>query len=389
VITRDDVPALRANDPRTALPQDERGSLRRLDVAAMVSEPPPKVPWVVEGLVVRGMLTVLNGREGEGKSLLLSALAAGVATGTAEAGLVCQRGNVVIIDGENGAYEIHRRVHTLDLPSEAIEIYEADGFDLRRGLDELESVLARARPSLLVLDSFRSLWRGEENDAREVAATLDPLRNLVRRYDVGTALLHHSSRREGAPYRGSSAIGASAEIGFKLTRDKGDVEPDRRCVECWKCRPAAEPGRRWLSLRVEAGRVYIDHADAPDGEGDAEPVAPVRSDLRPRVEAALIEAPQARADIARAVGRDPKDRSVGRILAELEKEGRAEKVGPETRPGWKVAGGNLPRSPATLPPFAEPDHGLRRELRALATLADAEAEARWSELVREFGDARA
>jgi hypothetical protein len=403
VITRDDVPKLRVNDPRTPMPQEaaqDLRSLRRLDVLAMVRESPPEVPWVIEGLVVRGMVTVLNGREGEGKSLLAGALAAGVATGTAEAGMVCQRGGVVIVDAENGAYEIHRRVHTLELPSEGIEIYEAAGFDLRRGLSELELLLERHRPSLLILDSFRSLWRGEENDSREVASALDPLRDLVRRYEAGTALLHHSGKSANSPYRGSSAIGASAELGFKLTRHTDDPQIGRRCLECWKCRPAPEPARRWLALQVEAGRVYIDQADAPDGEGDPERAAPVRSDLRPRVEAVLTETPQARADIARAVGRKSKDRSVGRVLAELEHDGRAEKVGPETRPGWKVASGNPPRGAATLPPFAEgresngkgggnrdfdSDDSLRRELEGLAALSDADAEGRWSELEHEYG----
>ena len=217
------------------------GALRRLDVARMVREEPPAVPWVVEGLVVRGMLTVLNGREGEGKSLLTMALAAGVATGQDEAGLVCHLGGAVIVDAENGAYEIHRRVRTLDLPGD-VEVREADGFDLRGNLGELEDVLAAHRPSLLVLDSFRSLWQGDQNDSREVAAALDPLRNLVRRHDVGTVLLHHSGKGNGAAYRGSSAIGASCELGFKLAREEDDDERERRYLECWKCRPAPSPG---------------------------------------------------------------------------------------------------------------------------------------------------
>jgi hypothetical protein len=40
-----------------------RVKLRELDVATMVRTTPPPVPWVVAGLVVEGMLTVLNGRE--------------------------------------------------------------------------------------------------------------------------------------------------------------------------------------------------------------------------------------------------------------------------------------------------------------------------------------
>ena len=130
----------------------------------MIRENPPPVPWVIEGLVVRGALTVLNGREGEGKSLLAMALATGVALGENQAGMNCRAGRVMILDTENGAYETHRRVHALGLPG-TVEMYEpVDGqrFDLRTDLADLDRLLAEHKPDLLILDSFRTLWTGEE-----------------------------------------------------------------------------------------------------------------------------------------------------------------------------------------------------------------------------------
>ena len=323
--------------------------LRRLDVARMVREQPPRVPWVIEGLVARGMLTVLNGREGEGKSLLAMALAAGVLTGQTEAGLACERGRVMVIDAENGEHEIHRRVRTLELPATDVEVFEAQGFDLRKDSGELEAAIGEHRPDLLVLDSYRTLWGGEENDSGEVAAVLDPLRNLVRRLDAGALLLHHSGKVNGA-YRGSSAIGASAELGFTLARSDADPEDSpRRYLATWKCRPAEKPPRRWLQLSVEAGRVFIDEADPPEEEEPAKP-APVTEELTPRVRAVLGEQPTSLADIARAVGHDPKNRSVRRVLDALLEAGDAEKVGPENRPGWKVSRPDPPIGRDTVTP---------------------------------------
>ncbi len=207
----------------------------------------------------------------------------------------------MIVDAENGEYEIHRRVHALGLPAEGIEVFEVQSdFDLRADLSELEGVLAEHRPHLLVLDSFRSLWGGKENDSGEVAAALDPLRNLVRRYRAGALLLHHSGRSSGA-YRGSSAIGASAELGFNLARSDGDSDRERRYLETWKCRPAPEPSRRWLRLAAEDGRVFIDAAEPAqtseaDGEAD-ESKAHVRPALRPKVLGALTSEVQSRADM--------------------------------------------------------------------------------------------
>lgn len=328
-------------------PPKRKAKLRRLDVARMVREDPPEVPWVIDGLVVRGTLTILNGREGEGKSLLAMALAAGVALGETQAGMDCHPGKVLIVDTENGSYETHRRVHALGLPA-TVEVYEPDDgqrFDLRSDLGDLDRLLAAHRPDLLILDSFRTLWGGEENDSGEVAKVLDPLRNLVRKHKAGTILLHHSGKATGGSYRGSSAIGASAELGFTLAREEGDEDHARRSLHCWKCRPAPKPTKAWLRLSVERGMVLIDQAEAHEKEPQA--AAPVTSSLKPQVLAALSETPQARADIARAVGRDPKDRSVGRVLADLSDEGQAERTGTEARPLWKVAGGKPPKGDAT------------------------------------------
>ncbi len=315
--------------------------LRRLDVAKMVRENPPPVPWVIEGLVVRGALTVLNGREGEGKSLLAMALAAGVALGENQAGLDCHTGKVLIVDTENGAYETHRRVHALGLPG-SVEMFEPDDgkrFDLRTDLADLESLLVDHRPDLLVLDSFRTLWAGEENDSGDVAKVLDPLRNLVRKHQAGTILLHHSGKGSGS-YRGSSAIGASAELGFTLAREEGDDDPDRRSLACWKCRPAPKPMKAFLRLSVEGGMVFIDRAEPPEDVNP--PSGPVTGTLKPRVQAVLSDVPQSRADIARAIGREPKDRSVGRVLDDLAAEGTAQKdAGKWVVKRWQ--GGNPPR----------------------------------------------
>jgi len=235
-----------------------------------------------------------------------------------------------------------------------VEMYEPDDgqrFDLRTDLGDLEQLLAQYEPDLLVLDSFRTLWGGEENDSGDVAKVLDPLRNLVRKHKAGAILLHHSGKGNG-DYRGSSAIGASAELGFTLARKEGDDDRDRRSLSCWKCRPAPKPAKAWLRLSVDRGMVFIDRAEAP--EDQPAPTAPVTSSLKPQVLAALTDEPQTRAAIARAVDRDPKDRSVGRVLVDLAAEGQAERTGTETRPLWKVAGGNPPSTPATCHLRAEP-----------------------------------
>lgn len=300
--------------------------LRRLDVGVMVNTLPPDVPWIVEPLLARGALTLLFGREGEGKSLLAMALAIAVATGEAIAGFHPDPGRVLYVDAENGPTEIHRRLRALGLPAAAAErlvVMEADGLDLRTDLAELEAAIAAEGPSVLVLDSFRSLWGGSENDAEEVAPVVDRLRNLGRRLDAATLLLHHAGKA-GAEYRGSTAIGAATELTFILGRDPDDDDRQRRFLACRKSRMAPEPGRRWLRLGTELGLTFVEEAEAPGGTELVMGRPPVvREELAPLVLRAVATGqPIRRADVARACGRDPKDRTVGRILEALAAEGR-------------------------------------------------------------------
>jgi AAA domain/Toprim-like len=301
-------------------------TLRRLDVAHMVRELPPPIPWVIDGLAVRGCLTLLTGREGEGKSLLAASLAGAVAAGESLAGMDCLQGTALVVDAENGEHEIHRRIHSLGLPTTGVEVVEADGFHLSRNLDELIDLIRDVRPLFVVLDSFRSLWPGgDENDPAAAAAVLDPLRNALRAEGAAGLLLHHLAKGAG-DYRGSTAIGASVELGFKLTRAPDDPEKaDRRKLDCYKCRPAPEPERRWLRLHVERGRVFVDTSDSY--EGDAEPTAaarPVRTELAPDMLAAAAE-PIAWPELARAIGREPKDGTARRLRDDLLTAGELER----------------------------------------------------------------
>jgi hypothetical protein len=304
------------------------GKLQRLDIGRMARESPPPVPWIVDGLAVRGALTIISGREGAGKSLLAMGLAAGVARGETQAGISCCVGRVLIVDAENGEYETHRRVHTLGLP-DSVVMYQPDHggrFDLRADLGELDRLLAKHTPDLLILDSFRSLWGGEENDSGEVAKVLDAVRNLVRQRSTAALLLAHSGKAVGpVGYRGSTAIGASAELGFTLVRERGANDPERRSLTCWKCRPAPMPDTAWFRFVFERGGVLIEPAE-PGRGADAPTCRPVVAQLTATIMTAIGGESLTVAEIARLVDRSPKDGSVRNALACLDRDGEMHKT---------------------------------------------------------------
>jgi hypothetical protein len=293
--------------------------LRVLDVAKMLATDPPPVPWVVEPLLAEGCVTMLAGREGQGKSMLALALAAAVGHGATVAGFACRPGLTLVVDAENGEREAHRRVRGLGIKPSTLVYVEAVGFNLAEDVGLIANLVDEHRPTVLVLDSLRSLAPGlDENESRPVEAALRPVSRLAQDKSIPVLLLHHAGK-QGAEYRGSTAIGAAVELGFTLSRREEDPEKrTRRRLACWKSRPAPEPEPRWISLESRDGLILLGEAEPFEGE-----VGRKRDELREDVLVTLTAISQSRARIARAVGRNPGDTTVLRVLQDLETEGLA------------------------------------------------------------------
>jgi hypothetical protein len=251
----------------------DRPRLRALDVEHMRTTEPPPVPWVVKPFVARGVVTMVVGREGTGKSLFALGLASGVGRGDAVAGFACEQGKVLVIDAENGEAEAHRRLSGLDVSRDTLSYYEADEFDLREHLPQLEALLVEHRPTVVVLDSMRSLTPGlEENDSGPTEKALAPLRGLSRRYDCAVLVLHHTGKATNT-YRGSTAIGGAVELGFTIS-DSGD--DGHRTLTPWKCRIAERPPPLAFSIVERKGRAWI---AAAQPRSTSEPAPSLESEL--------------------------------------------------------------------------------------------------------------
>lgn len=317
-----------------------RPKLELLDVAGMANTEAPPVPWLIEGLAARGHLTMIAGREGIGKSMLSLALAGAVTRGESIAGFDCAQGSVLIVDAENGCRTIHRRVRQLDIQPQGLAIALAHRFHLAHDLGELEAIVSRSEPALVILDSFLSLWPGgKENESGEVASVLDPLRDLAHRTDAAIVLLHHAGKNPESVYRGSSAIGASIELGFTLSRAAEGSHSKH--LTCHKCRIDVEPDPRWLRIHVENGQPFVEAAAPPDGESTA-PTQPAQAELLPAFLDAAAE-PIKFADLARKLGRKPQDGTLRRLRDRALDSG-------ELR---QLEGGLLVRVPSAKPPIGD------------------------------------
>lgn len=303
--------------------------LRLLDIDRMLATTPPPVPWLVEPLLAQGCVTMLAGREGQGKSMLALALAAAIGHGANVAGFDCQPGRVLYVDAENGEREAHRRIHGLGVKPGALVYAEANGFGLATDIALLAGLIDEHKPTVLVLDSLRSLAPGlDENDSRPVEAALRPVSRLAQVKGLPVLLLHHAGK-SGLEYRGSTAIGAAVEIGFTLAWHEDDPDKRRRRrLSCWKSRPAPMPDTRWLTIEPDGESILLGEAEP------FQPSAPARENAEEQLLGSLNGYPTTWSQWARDAGLDPKSGTARRARDSLAGQQR---VAQDDDGNWTVA----------------------------------------------------
>jgi hypothetical protein len=296
--------------------------LHELDTRKLITTPPPPIHWLADGIFARGKFTLFGGREKGGKSLVQMAVAVTMASGGGTvAGIPVMPGKVLIVDGENGQEELHRRVHGLDLDIEHADdlvLVEARGFDLTHHLDYVVKLLDRHEPDLLLLDSYRALWRGSERDEEEIATALYPLGDLAHSRGVAVGLTHHATKGDASDYRGSTAIGAVPDWICLLSRSREDTDQMRRRLATPYARFAPPRDDRWLRICSESddGPVWLETCGAFVPERDT----PVRNAAEAAIRDFIRSAPKlhppngdgvmeqprwTRADLLRGAGLDP------------------------------------------------------------------------------------
>jgi hypothetical protein len=310
------------------------GPLQVLDTLELVTTEPEALDWLAEGVFCRGKATLFGGREKRGKSFVQLAIAIRMCSGGGEvAGIPVKPGRVLLVDAENGKREIQRRLRSLGLTPEHASnllIAEARGFELRQHLALVADLARDHRADLVILDSFRALWRGDERDDTEVAVALDPVRALAHDSERTYSLTHHA-QKSGEEYRGSSAIGACVDWCVMLDRHPEDPVKQRRRLANQLARFAPEREDRWLQIRSEEGDdgpVSLEMTAPFEREREAPVRDQIEADLRRFVESChlvtsykesdkMTNPSWTGSDLCRAIGRDPTDPTARRAIQRL------------------------------------------------------------------------
>lgn len=211
--------------------------------------------WTVEDYLEEAAIGVLWGPPESKKTFLAIDWALHVAHGERWLGQRCPAGAVWIIAGE-GFSGIRRRIYGANLHRGRPAASVGAGLKVSKASVHLSKEENRKRlsahfnegprPRLIIIDTLsRNLGEGaDENKATDVAAYLEVVAALAREMHVTVLIVHHSGK-DGASYRGSSAIKGNVDFEFELLPKNNIVY-----LKCHKMKDAAHPGERLLCTRL-------------------------------------------------------------------------------------------------------------------------------------------
>jgi hypothetical protein len=236
-----------------------RRAFRLLDFGAIMRDPLPPVNYLVAPLITAGSRVMLYAEWATYKTFLMLHLALHLAAGRPWLGkfAVPAAKRVLYVDEEMPEYELRRRIQRLaigagldaeQLPFRALS---RQGLRVKDGMAKA-LLLALDKhafdPEVIIVDSFRRVLVGSENESEKVAdfwRLVDPLVLTDDPANDRTLIVTHHMRKYSAQGNndvrnrasGSTDILAGVDAGFALSRQRKDVV----VVECVKARHAEEP----------------------------------------------------------------------------------------------------------------------------------------------------
>lgn len=194
--------------------------------------PPPL--WLIDGFIEEGVLAVLYGAPGEGKSFVALDWALSIATGTAWQGRTVMHGPTVYVVAE-GSRNIGKRIaawrseHTevnvkdMFVIMEPVQVSEADAVsEFINAIDH-----RNLNPSLVIIDTLaRCFLGGDENSSQDMGKFVEGCNEIQRAFGATVLVVHHTGKptgRKPKTERGSSALRAASDVMVRVSQSLGTI----------------------------------------------------------------------------------------------------------------------------------------------------------------------
>ncbi len=199
-----------------------------LDLDEFLARTEAGIPWLVDGLIATGGITVFAGDPRSFKTTAALQLMFAVASGSDWLGHPLRLSGPVAYVGEEGSAHAlsaqYRAFRALTPPQHPILTYHLQGLSPTRseGWSQFVAEIRAAGVVLVVIDTLARTMEGDENDAAAMREYLAPLAELLRD-GITVVLVHHFNKgggdgRVGKRMRGSSALWGAVDGTLGFTR---------------------------------------------------------------------------------------------------------------------------------------------------------------------------
>lgn len=303
--------------------------------------------WLWERRIPIGLPSLFVGEEGIGKGTLAAWLIARATCGELPGDLAGEPIRVLIVGDEDSFEPIWvPRLYAAGADLAMVRTRDDGEYidDFEPVQADLAAAIADERIGLVVLDALIDHVPGGQNgeaiyNPKAVRQALKPLRRLLAEQELAGVGLLHPTKGKPHSFRdlvaGSHQFNAVSRSSMLLAKDPAD--DTRRVLVRGKGNHSAAPRSVEFTIASEVFELNGHTFEMPkvveleEGDRTIDDLlksmdAPVRTALAAEIEQVLTNEPQTLADIARSIGRSPKDGSVRNALTLLLAEGKAKKV---------------------------------------------------------------
>lgn len=192
-------------------PAGSEGKYYTLDEILKTSE--SEIDWIWKGFIGKGFITTLSSHPKMGKTTLLFHFLKAAKESGGFLGYPAKSSKKILILSEENKKMYAKRAKAFGLDGDNLLVmpsFDVCTLSWKGILEATDKIIEKENVELLIIDTLGAFWRiPNENEAPVVQSSIDELKILVQRRDIGCLALHHLRKAEGShgtTMRGSTAL---------------------------------------------------------------------------------------------------------------------------------------------------------------------------------------
>jgi hypothetical protein len=264
---------------------------------------PEPVEWLWEPYIPYGMITLVQGDGGDGKTTFVSALTAAVTTGKALPGSGPIKPAPVVYQNAEDSYpkKIRPTLEKFGANCESVHVIDDSEAALSFTDNRLEEAIATTGAKLLVIDPAQAFLGGANmNCAGSVRPLMRRLGNVADKYGCAVVIVGHLGKSGGkAQYRGLGSVDIFAAARSVLTVGRLDLDNNMRAFIQIKNNLTEVGAPQAFGLDDGGAFCWLGSCDATIAEFDGKRKQPDNQFTKARklIENTLVKGPALAADI--------------------------------------------------------------------------------------------